>query len=127
MSDLKNIPWMEVVCAVLLLYGLVKGWCNGLVKELCSMAGFVVGCIVAYYCHVHFGLGLGWTLLLCILFPLGLGIAASLLSAVIKHAPVVGTLNRLFGSLLGAAKYGLLVVFVLKMIDKVEEWKNLLF
>ncbi len=127
MESLNNIPWLEVACAVVLLYGFVKGWSNGLVKEICSTVGFVLGCIVAYYCYKHYGLGLGWTLLICIVFPIGLGLVASLLSVIIKITPVAGTLNRLLGALLGAAKYGLLMGFLLNIIDKVEEWKNLLF
>ncbi len=126
LRSLSDRQWLEIICAAVLLYGLVKGWINGLVKELCSTLGFVVGCLAAYYCYTHYGLALGWTLLVCILFPIALGVVASLLSAVLNCISVVGTLNKLLGALVGCVKYALLIGFILWVIEKVEEWKNLL-
>ncbi len=126
LRSLTDRQWMEIICAVILLYGLVKGWMNGLIKELCSTLGFVVGCVVAHYCYTRYGLGLGWTLLVCITFPIALGIVSSLLSAVLERIFVVGTLNKLLGALVGCVKYALLIGFVLYVIENVEEWKNLL-
>ncbi len=111
---------------MVLFYGLVKGWMNGLIKELCSTLGIIVGCVVAHYCYTRYGLGLGWTLLVCITFPLVLGVVASLLSAVVERIFVVGTLNKFLGALVGCVKYALLIGFILLAIDKVEEWKELL-
>lgn len=127
MEWLKSLPLIEVVSGLALLYGLIKGWMNGLIKELCSTAGFAVGCILAYLAYTQYGLGLGWTLLVCVAFPLALVLMASLLSSVVEHIFVVGKLNKLLGALVGCVKYGLLIGFILLLIDKVEEWKNLLF
>ncbi len=126
LRSLSDHQWLEIICAVVLLYGLIKGWMNGLVKELCSTLGFVVGCVVAHYCYTRYGLGLGWTLLVCITFPIVLGGVASLLSAVVERIFLVGTLNKLLGAVVGCVKYALLIVFILWVIEKVEEWKNLL-
>ncbi len=126
LRSLSDRQWIEIICAVILLYGLVKGWMNGLIKELCSTLGFVVGCVVAYYCYTRYGLALGWTLLVCITFPVALGFVASLLSALLERIFVMGTLNKLLGALVGCAKYALLIGFILLVIEKVEEWKNLL-
>ena len=35
--------WIEIACACALLYGLVKGWINGLFQELVSAGGFLIG------------------------------------------------------------------------------------
>lgn len=119
--------WLEIVCAVALLYGLISGWSNGLVKEICSLTGFALGCLLAWYGYTRYGLGLGWTLALCIGFPIGLGFVASLVSKVLESIIVVGTLNKLLGAFLGCAKYGLLIGFILLLVDKVEAWKNQLY
>lgn len=118
--------WLEIVCAVALLYGLVSGWSNGLVKELCSTTGFVLGCFLAWYGYTHYGLGLGWALVLCIGFPIVLGFVASLVSKVLEHIIVVGTLNHLLGALLGCVKYGLVIGLILNLMDKAPALQNLL-
>ncbi len=122
-----NAPiWMEIVCAVLLLYGLISGWRNGLVKELCSTVGFVAGFFVAWYCHVHYNLGWGFTLLLCIATPILLGFLASLVSLVINNIFAIGTLNKLLGAILGCVKYGLLILFLSWLRNEITEWGTLL-
>ncbi len=118
--------WLEIVCALALLYGLVSGWRNGLVKEICSTVGFLLGFVVAWYCHSHYHLEMGMTLALCLLVPIALGFVASLVSVVINAIFLVGTLNRLLGAVLGCVKYGLLVGFILLFMDNIEGWENLL-
>ncbi len=118
-----NAPtWLEVTWAIVLLYGLISGWRNGLLKELCSTVGFVIGFLVAWHCHTHYSLQWGWTLLLCVLLPLVLGFLASLLSVVINHIFLVGTINRLLGAVLGCLKYGLFMYFITLLLSEVAEW-----
>ncbi len=118
--------WLKIVCAAVLLYGLVSGWRNGLVREICSTAGFFAGFVVAWHFHTHYDLEWGITLLLCIAIPVVLGVAASLVSLVIDHIFLVGTMNRLLGAALGCIKYGLLMAFLVLLKDKVGEWGKLL-
>ncbi len=118
--------WLEVVCALVLLYGLVSGWRNGLVKELCSTLGFVVGFVVAWYCLDHFGLGWMPTLAFCVAVPIVLGLVASLVSVVLSSLFLVGTLNKLLGAVVGCVKYGLLLGFILLFVDRLGGWETLL-
>lgn len=127
LSILTQDKWIPIVCALILLYGFIKGWRNGLIKEICSSVGFLIGCALAFYAHTKMGLSLGWTLFVCLLFPLVLGMIASLFSFVLEHIFIIGKLNKLLGALVGCVKYGLLIGFILLIIDKVEEWKKLLF
>ncbi len=118
-----NAPvWLEVAWAVFLLYGLISGWKSGLLKEICSTVGFVIGFLVAWHCHTHYRLPWGWTLLLCIALPIVLGFLASLVSAVINHIIIIGTINRLLGAILGCAKYGVFMYIIMLIVSDVAEW-----
>ncbi|MCF0198015.1 MAG: CvpA family protein [Bacteroidaceae bacterium] len=119
------MTWFEILCLVLVVIGLVKGWCNGLIKELCSMVGLLLGCFIAWSYYDRFGNGL-MALALVVLVPVGLSLLASLLTAIVEKLFVVGNLNRLLGALLGAGKVLLFIVFVLYLINKVQEWKAML-
>ncbi len=122
-----NLPvWLEIVCGVVLLYGFVSGWRNGLIKEVCSTAGFIAGCLLAWHCHENYNLAWGWTLLLCIAFPIVLGFLASLVSKVLSAIIIVGTINKCLGAIVGFLKYGILIVFILAILKEVEGWGTLL-
>lgn len=116
----------QIFACVVMLYGVVTGWMNGLLKEVCSTAGFLVGMYVAWYCYHDLGVDAMYALALCVLFPLGLGIVSSILSKGLNHLFVIGTLNRLLGAALGGAKFALLIYLLSEIIKKIEEWKNLL-
>lgn len=117
----------QIFACVVMLYGVVTGWTNGLLKEVCSTAGFLVGMYVAWYCYSNMGLDPMYALALCLLFPLGLGIVANILSKGLNNLFVIGTVNRLLGAVLGGAKFALLIYILSEIIKKIEEWKNLLF
>lgn len=116
----------EIITLCIMLYGVVTGWQNGLVKEVCSSAGFLLGLLLAYYCYTHFGMELVWAVALCIFFPLGLGLVANILSRGLNRVFFVGWANHVLGALLGGAKCAILVYVVAGLIKKCEEWKNLL-
>jgi len=117
---------VEILCVVGLLYGLISGWIHGLLKELCSTLGFAAGLFLAYYCYQHYHLGLGWAVLVALVFPIGLGLLASLVSTLLNETPVLGTVNRLLGALVGCLKFVVLIFFVMWIAGKLEEWKSLL-
>ena len=114
------------LCGVALVYGLISGWIHGLVKEICSTLGFAVGIYLAYYCYEHYALGVWWAVLLALLFPLALGLLATLISKVLEFTPVVGTMNKMLGAVVGCLKYGVLILFVMWVAGKLDEWKSLL-
>ena len=39
--------YLDIVIAILLLYGLIKGFTNGLIKEITGLLGLIVGVYVA--------------------------------------------------------------------------------
>ena len=111
--------WVEIICAVALLYGAISGWRHGLIKELLSMCGFVVGLVLAWYFHDEVaGGGVLGFLCIAICAPIVLGWVASLLNVVLDHLLVLGSLNRLAGLLVGVAKWGLLIGCILLMLEK---------
>ncbi len=98
-----------ILALLAMLYGLVSGWRNGLMKELLSSGGFVIGLILAWYFHDSVaGGGIVGFLVIMIGAPIVLGWLASLLNGVLDHLIVLGSLNRLAGALVGALKYAIL-------------------
>ncbi len=117
-----NLPiWLEIVCGLLLLYGIVSGWRNGLIKEICSTAGFLVGCLLAFYYLPELQWDWKLILLVFILFPIVLGYLASFVSKVLNSIIIVGTINKLLGAVVGCLKYGILILSILCLITIINE------
>lgn len=111
---------LEIVCAFALLYGLVRGWLNGLVKELLSMGGFLAGFAIAYYLYTIKRCNIWELIFITIVAPILLGWIASLITKLLDQVPVIGFLNRLLGAVIGCVKWGLLIGFILLMIEKLK-------
>ena len=49
---------LDIVIAIPLLYGLIKGFTNGLIKEITGLLGLIIGVYIAlnfsYYLHPKF-------------------------------------------------------------------------
>ena len=116
--------WVEVACACALLYGLIKGWINGLFKELLSAGGFLIGLAIAYYYYKTVGCNMWVFIFITLVTPIILGWLATLLTKVLDHVIVAGFLNHLLGAILGCFKWALLIGFILFMLDKVEHLKQ---
>jgi len=116
--------WVEVVCILALLFGFIKGWLNGLTKELLSMGGFLVGLAIAYYYHKTIGCTIWVFLIITLAAPIVLGWIATLLNKLLDKVFLVGFLNHLLGAIVGCVKWGLLIGFILLMIEKIEEWRS---
>jgi membrane protein required for colicin V production len=112
--------WIEVACACALLYGLIRGWINGLFKELVSAGGCLIGLGVAYFYYKTVGCNLYQFVLITLGAPLALGLLATLLTKVLDKIPVAGFLNHLLGAVLGLVKWGLLAGLILLLIEKLE-------
>ena len=110
----------------LLLYGAVMGLKNGLIKELASTAGFLVGIYIVWKYHCELGDNILLCLLVWILVPVVFGLLASLVTKFLDFTIIGGLVNRVLGAVVGTCKWGLLVMCVRMMIDKVNEWKTLL-
>lgn len=112
--------WIEVACACALLYGLIRGWINGLFKELVSAGGCLIGLGVAYFYYKTVGCNLYQFVFITLGAPLALGLLATLLTKVLDKIPVAGFLNHLLGAVLGLVKWGLLAGLILLLIEKLE-------
>ena len=116
--------WVEVACACALLYGLIKGWINGLFKELVSSGGFLIGLGAAYVYYKTVGCSITEFIIITLATPLVLGLLATILTKVLDKVPVAGFLNHLLGAILGVVKWGLIAGFILLLLEKLEPLKE---
>lgn len=126
MHTTSQMPITDIISLSLLLYGAVMGLKNGLIKELASTAGFLVGIYVVWKYHCELGDNILLCLLVWILVPVVFGLLASLVTKFLDFTIIGGLVNRVLGAVVGTCKWGLLVMCVRMMIDKVNEWKTLL-
>ncbi len=126
MHTTSQMPITDIISLSLLLYGAVMGLKNGLIKELASTAGFLVGIYIVWKYHCELGDNILLCLLVWILVPVVFGLAASLVTKFLDFTIIGGLVNRVLGAVVGTCKWGLLVLCVRMMIDKVNEWKTLL-
>ena len=118
--------WIEVACAGALLYGLIRGWINGLFEELVSAGGFLIGLGIAYIYFKTIGCNMWDFIFITIGTPFVLCLLASLLTKVLDKIPVAGFINHLLGAVLGCIKWGLIVGFFLLLLEKLQPLKEYL-
>jgi uncharacterized membrane protein required for colicin V production len=116
--------WIEIACACALLYGLVKGWINGLFQELVSAGGFLIGLGIAYVVFKTVGCNMWQFIFITIGTPFALGLLATLLTKVLDHIYFAGFINHLLGAVLGCIKWGFIVGFILLILEKLEPLKE---
>lgn len=126
MHTTSQMPITDIISLSLLLYGAVMGLKNGLIKELASTAGFLVGIYIVWKYHCELGDNILLCLLVWILVPVVFGLAATLVTKFLDFTILGGLVNRVLGALVGFCKWGILVLCIRMMIDKVNEWKTLL-
>ena len=126
MHTTSQMPITDIISLSLLLYGAVMGLKNGLIKELASTAGFLVGIYIVWKYHCELGDNILLCLLVWILVPVVFGLLASLVTKFLDFTIIGGLVNRVLGAVVGTCKWGLLVLCIRMMIDKVNEWKTLL-
>ena len=112
--------WIEIACACALLYGLIKGWINGLFEEIVAAGGFLIGLGIAYIVFKTVGCNMWDFIFITIGTPFVLGILATLLTKALDHIPFAGFINHLLGAIVGCIKWALLFGFVLIVIEKLK-------
>jgi membrane protein required for colicin V production len=121
--------FIDVVILIVLLWGALKGWRSGFLKQLASFAGFFVGLLVAYMLYSAFGdflaprIGASLTfarilafIILWVAVPIGLGVLATMLTKVSKTVHI-GWINRVGGLVIGVFKYALLLSCILNVMS----------
>ncbi len=115
---------IELLCLAPLLYGAWRGWRNGLVKEVISFVSIFVGFYIAYEFYKQTEVGVLGFLLIWVCVPMTLCFLAWIVTKVLDHIIVIGTLNKLFGAVAGFLKYAFLIGCIIIAIDYVREIKE---
>ena len=120
--------YLDIFIGVIVGFALVRGLLNGLIKEVASAVGFLLGLFVAVTCYEQFGtyLKVDGTevnmltsivafFLLWIIVPIALGFVANLLTKAIEQTSL-SFFNRLLGGLVSVAKFVVLMSCVLNVM-----------
>lgn len=122
--------YLDLILGGLLLYGAVKGFFKGLIIEAASLIALVLGLVgallfseaVGIYLQTQTGLttvppaGIIF-LIVFILIIITINLLARILTRVIRLA-ALSSINRFFGALFGAAKFGLFISALLLLVDQ---------
>ncbi len=136
--------FIDIAIVILALWALFKGWQNGLLKEIVSTIGFLVGLVVAslFYSFLGQYLGMDGTanyitnvvafVILWIITPIVLGFVANSLTAALRGMQL-GIPNSILGAVVSFAKYLILmscvfnVMSVLGIVDQERAAKSSLY
>ena len=119
---------IDIVIILIMVGGAYRGWKNGLLKEIVSMLGFLLGLFVAYHLYAQFGdylsphissnsnVGMIVGRLLAFIFlwvvtPIVLGLVAKMFTKALDGLHI-GFLNSMAGLLVGVVKYIVLLSFI---------------
>lgn len=112
---------MDILLLILLAVGFVSGLFSGAVKQVISLAAFLIGFGIACLFYQDLAdvlTGFLSMATLCkvvsfvtlwVVVPIVVKVIASLLTSALNVMPVLGLLNRLLGGILGVAKYALVL------------------
>lgn len=136
---------LDVIIVVVLLFGMLKGWMSGFFRQIASIAGVILGLLLATMLYITVGdwlapqigmvKGVARVLAFILIWvgvPLALSIVAYFLTKTAETL-CLGGINRLGGALIGGLKY---VVFLscvlnvgiwLQVMDKPENTKSHLY
>ena len=122
--------WLDILLLLPLLVGLVRGIMRGLISEVIAIVVVILGVIGAKLWAPPFSQWLlkqfAWQpsvcdivayVLLFLAIAIVLSILAKLLTKLMK-AIHLGWANRIFGGIFGIAKFGILVLIVVFVMDK---------
>lgn len=127
-----KVNYIDIILLLPLLYGIYKGFSKGLIIEIATLAGLILGVYVAikfsgytenflrdflnltskYLSYI--ALAVTFLLVVIAVFLLG-----KMLTRLIDFLSL-GLLNKLLGSVLGAAKYFIILCVVLLIIDALD-------
>lgn len=129
--------FLDIFIIVVVLLAILHGWSNGLIKELISFAGFLLGFIIACFCYSLFGkyllvqgsslnmiLSIVAFFIIWIIVPILCGVLASTLTAGLKRIPLVGLVNNLGGVGVSLVKYTILMSLVINAMSSLGILNN---
>lgn len=120
---------LDIFIIVVAVWAIISGWRNGLLKELSSSLGYLVGLFIAATCYSTFGkylavngtesnmiTSIGAFFILWIIVPIALGLAANLMTKVLNHLHL-GFINRGAGSVVSLFKFTVLLSCILSVMS----------
>ncbi len=120
---------LDIFLALVIVWALISGWRNGLIRELLSTAGYLVGLLVASLAYKWLGSYLAVEgsqvnmmtsivafLLLWVATPIVLGLVANLLTGAVK-ALQLGWINSTLGSVVSLIKFSILIGCILSVLS----------
>ncbi|MBQ6790767.1 MAG: CvpA family protein [Paludibacteraceae bacterium] len=125
--------WLDILLILPLVVGLVRGVMRGFISEIIAIIVVILGVIGARLLAPPFSTWLlgqfAWPQGVCdavayTLLFLGIAIVLSILAKLLTKlmkAINLGWVNRLFGGLIGLAKFGLIVLVVVFAMSKTNE------
>ncbi len=125
--------YIDIILAIFLVYGLVKGFNKGLFVEIASLVSLLTG----LYGAIHFSYFIaGWlkqkvnwqpNILQVVAFALtflvilfGISLIGKLVTKMVNAAQL-GFLNKIAGGIFGAAKIGLILSVIISMFGKLND------
>ena len=119
----------DIFIIVVAIWAIINGWRNGLLREITSSVGFLVGLFIAASCYSSFGKYLAANgsegnvitslvafAILWIITPIALGVAANILTKICKTIHL-GGLNSLAGAAVSLLKYTILLSCILSAMS----------
>ena len=132
MISLSLMNIFDIVIGILLALGFYKGFKNGLIVEVSSLLGLVVGVVGAFYITKFHGLFLGqwldWEepylkittfIVSFIVLVILTALLGKLLTKVVDYA-ALGFLNKCLGGVFGALKFALILSILLLVFNAIN-------
>lgn len=120
---------LDIILAVLLIFGLVKGYFNGFILEVASLASLILGIYISmYFSHFVASLISNWVDLdsavtqiiafggTFLAVVIGVNLAGKLFTKLAESISL-GVLNKILGAVFGLLKIALIVSIVLIVFD----------
>ena len=120
---------LDIFILIVLVWSLYSGWRAGLVREISSTVGYLVGLLIAATCYSSFGQYLAVSgsepniitsliafALLWILVPIALGLVANMLTRTLRGLHL-GWLNSLLGAAVSLLKFSILLSCLLSAMS----------
>lgn len=124
--------YIDIIIAIILVFGMIQGLRHGLVKELASFIAVIIGIYVARYFSEPVARQLvewtEWSQQICLtlayaLLFTGVALAIHTLSYVISKllsAIMLGWINRLLGAIFSVVKWVLIISVILNILSFVD-------
>ena len=130
---MMQVNWLDIILVLPLVVGLVRGAMRGLISEIIAILVVVLGVLGARLWAAPFSAWIlkqfAWPQGICdivayTLLFLGIAIVLSILARLLNkllRAIHLSWANRIFGGVFGIAKYGLIVLVAVFIMDKSNE------